>query len=145
VDWPRRPPGWSDEHLIAAEDTGSRGGVRRPYARAMDFDSALEHLGFTPAQDRSARGTRAYSATLNRYLTTWVHAYDDGTALFTWEFAVTDYLDSKGIQLGSSESLNLFMFPKQDQRGPRTGEWLAEAMSRVEQQLASIDFADPEG
>jgi hypothetical protein len=110
----------------------------------VDFLEALERLGFALAQSRASRGERAYSATPNRYLTYWVHAYQDGSALFTWEFAVTDYLAAKGIQLGSSESLNLFMFPMQDHRGTQDPAWLAEAMNRVDQMLASVDFANPE-
>lgn len=80
----------------------------------------------------------------NRYLTYWVHAYDDGSALFTWEFAVTDFLLDRGIQLGSSEALNLFMFPREDERGSQDAAWLAGAIDRTEARLRSINFADPE-
>jgi hypothetical protein len=111
----------------------------------MDFSEALADLGFAQDQPRSVRGEHAYSATPNRYLTCWVHAYQDGSALFTWEFAVTDYLAARGIQLGSSESLNLFMFPMEDQRGPQDAAWVSEAKARVDQLLAEIDFANPEG
>lgn len=109
----------------------------------MDFDEALSRLGFEPVQDRPGKGQRTHVARPNRFLTYWVHAYDDGTALFTWEFAVTDYLLERGIQLGSSETLNLFMFPTSDDRGPQDAAWLAEALGRAEDRLRSVRFDDP--
>jgi len=110
----------------------------------VDFFQALDELGFKAAQGRLSRGLQAYSAQPNRYLTYWVHVYEDGTALFTWEFAVTDYLLERGIQLGSSETLNLYMFPREDLRGSQEAAWLASAIDQVEVRLRSIDFADPE-
>jgi hypothetical protein len=110
----------------------------------VDFQEALTRLGFELAQDRPAKGVRTYSARPNLYLTYWVHAFDDGSALFTWEFAVTDYLLERGIQLGSSESLNLFMFPAEDDRGPQDPAWLADALNRTDERLHSVDFANPE-
>lgn len=110
----------------------------------MDFFEALEALGFKVAEGRRSRDAETYAAHPNRYLTYWVHVYDDGTALFTWEFAVTDYLLERGIQLGSSEALNLFMFPIEDLRGPQDSAWLSGAIDQVEVRLRSVDFADPE-
>ena len=110
----------------------------------MDFDEALIRLGFELAQDRPAKGLRTYAARPNRFLTYWVHAYGDGSALFTWEFAVTDYLLERQIQLGSSERLNLFMFPTEDERGPQDPGWLAEALNHADECLRSVDFANPQ-
>jgi len=110
----------------------------------VDFFEALDALGFKVAQGRLSRGAETYAAQPNRYLTYWVHVYDDGTALFTWEFAVTDYLMERGVQLGSSEALNLFMFPREDLRGTQDVAWLTGAIDQVEVKLRSIDFADPE-
>lgn len=115
----------------------------RGYARRVDFSEALERLGFSPSSDRPSRGAQAFSASPNRYLTYWVHAYDDGTALFTWEFAITDYLSERRIQLGSSEALNLFMFPAEDERGPQDGGWLVAVQDRAEAQLRSVNLAEP--
>ena len=109
----------------------------------MDFFDALAQLGFAASQERPSRGSQSFSLSPNRFLTYWVHAYEDGTALFTWEFAVTDYLLEREIQLGSSESLNLFMFPREDERGPQDPGWLAGAMDRAEERLRSVHFADP--
>ncbi len=110
----------------------------------MDFLEALAGLGFRPSQEKPFRGVRPYIAQPNAYLTYWVHVYDDGSALFTWEFAVTDFLLERGVQLGSSETLNLFMFPREDERGPQDAAWLAAAIDRAEARLRSINFADPE-
>jgi len=109
----------------------------------VDFFNDLEQLGFTASQARPSRGARTFSLRPNAYLTYWVHVYDDGSALFTWEFAVTDYLLERGIQLGSSESLNLFMFPREDERGSQDSAWLAAAMDRAEERLRSVNFVEP--
>lgn len=106
----------------------------------MDFEEALERLGFRLAQERPRPRVRLYSATPNRFLTYWVHVYGDGTALFTWEFAIADYLAERGIQVGSNEALNLFMYPRQDERGPQDAAWLAGAMDRAEAILKSVRF-----
>ena len=110
----------------------------------MDFLEALTELGFSPSQERPSRGVRTFIAEPSAYLTYWVHVYNDGSALFTWEFAVTDFLVERGIQLGSSEALNLYMFPREDERGPQDAAWLAAAIDRAEARLRSIKFADPE-
>ncbi len=110
----------------------------------MDFLEALDSLGFRPSQERPSRGVRTYIVEPNAYLTYWVHVYDDGSALFTWEFAVTDFLLERGVQLGSSETLNLYMFPREDERGPQDAAWLAATIDRAEARLRSINFADPE-
>ena len=112
---------------------------------AVDFGEALERLGFAPSQERPSRGVKTYVMAANRYLTHWVHTYEDGTALFSWEFAVTDYLLERRIQLGSSERLNLFMYPAEDERGPQDPGWLVSVLDRAEAQLRSINFAEPEG
>ena len=109
----------------------------------MDFVEALERHGFQRAQDRPTRGARQYSASPSRYMTLWVHAYDDGTALFTWEFAVAEYLADQGIQVGDGEILNLFMYPQQDERGPQEAGWLTSVMDRTEALLRSLNFAEP--
>jgi len=110
----------------------------------MDFFQALERRGFAPASQRASRAIQTYSARPNRFLTYWVHVYDDGTALFTWEFAVTDYLLEHGMQLGSGEALNTFLFPVQDERGPQDPAWLAHAVELAEARLREVDLAEVE-
>jgi hypothetical protein len=110
----------------------------------VDFFEALSSMGFIPSQDRPSRGVRTFRATPNRYLSYWIHAYEDGSALFTWEFAITDYLLEKGMQLGSSETLNTYMFPVEDQRGPQDSAWLAHVIETTEARLRGLDLANPE-
>ena len=110
----------------------------------MDFEEALQRLGFQMAEKRAGRGMRVFRSTPNRFLTLWVHAYADGTALFTWEFAIVDYLATRDVALGSSEALNTFMFPKRDDRGPQNGAWLVAEVDRTEALLQSLRFGDPE-
>jgi hypothetical protein len=111
----------------------------------VQFEEALERLGFEPAEERAGRGARVYRATPNRFLTYWLHAYGDGTALFTWEFAIVDYLSTRDIELGSGEALNTFMYPKRDDRGAQDGAWLVGAIDRTEGLLQSLSFGAPDG
>ena len=110
----------------------------------MDFVSSLARYGFARGGGRAPRGVRVFTASPNRFLTYTVQAFDDGTALFSWEFAVGEYLATKGIQFGSDETLNQFAFPREDERGPQEAEWLAGCIERAEAQLASVRFDDPE-
>ena len=103
----------------------------------------LARLGFHAALGKSPRSVRVFAAEPNAYLKYTVQAFEDGTALFTWEFAVGEYLLTKGIQFGSDETLNQFAFPREDQRGPQEGEWLAEVVERAQAQLASLRFDQP--
>ncbi|HKI29673.1 MAG TPA: hypothetical protein VKB32_09645 [Actinomycetota bacterium] len=109
----------------------------------MDFEEALVKHGFHPAAGRTPRGVQVLVAEPNPFLTYTVQAFDDGTALFSWEFAVGEYLGTKGIQFGSDETLNQFMFPREDTRGPQEAAWLGEAIERARAQVASIRFDQP--
>ena len=110
----------------------------------MSFDEALDALGFAPETGRTPRGVRVYVARPNPFLTYTVQAFADGTALFSWEFAVGEYLLAKGIQFGSDETLNQFAYPRVDTRGPQDGAWLASAIDRANAQLAEVRFDLPE-
>lgn len=111
----------------------------------MEFAEALARMGFVLRQDKAGRGVRTYSAQPNRYLTYSVHAYDDGTALFTWEYAIADYLWERGIQIGSGERLNVFMYPVEDRRGPQDSAWLVAAVDGADAMLRTLSFVEPEG
>jgi hypothetical protein len=102
------------------------------------FEEALARQGFSEVQER--RGVRLFSASPSPYLTYWVHAQPDGSALFTWEFAIAEYMASLGLQVGSDERLNTFLFPKEDVRGPQDAAWLAAQMERTEAVLRSISL-----
>ena len=111
--------------------------------RAMEFEETLATLGFHPASGRTPKGVQVLTAEPNAFLTYTVQKLEDGTALFSWEFAVGEYLRTKGIQFGSDETLNQFMFPREDTRGPQDGTWLVEAIERATAQLASLRFDRP--
>lgn len=110
----------------------------------MEFAEALERFGFRPAESRGfGRGATLYVSHPNRHMTYMVHAYPNGTAIFSWEFALGEYLLSKGIQVGSDETLNQFAYPREDTRGPQDGAWLAAAIEQAEAQLADVRLDRP--
>jgi hypothetical protein len=113
----------------------------------MDFDQALERFGFDLREERGFAGRDAllYVATPNRFMTYMVHAYPDGTAIFSWEFALGEFLLTRGIQVGSDETLNQFAYPREDVRGPQEGAWLAGAIEQAEAQLADVRLDRPVG
>jgi hypothetical protein len=108
------------------------------------FEDDLAALGFRPETERTPRGVRVYTAHPNPFLMFTVQAFRDGTALFTWEFAVGEYLATKGLQLGSDETLNQFLFPRADDRGPQDAAWVAGAMERAELALGDVRLDRPE-
>jgi hypothetical protein len=104
----------------------------------VEFDEALGRLGFEPEAMRTPRGVRVYTAHPNRFLAYSVQAFEDGSALFSFEFALGEYLATKGIQVGSDEALNQFAYPREDIRGPQEGAWLASAVEQAEALLADV-------
>ncbi|MGH2739012.1 MAG: hypothetical protein ACRDH6_00795 [Actinomycetota bacterium] len=104
----------------------------------MEFEDALRDLGFGLEQEK--RDLRSYAKRPNRFLTYSVLAYADGAALFTFEFAIAEYMATKGLQVGSDEHLNTFLYPQRDARGPQDAGWLAEQIDRTEALLESISF-----
>ncbi len=86
---------------------------------------------------------RVFTANPNRFLTYTVQAFEDGTALFSWEFAVGEYLATKGLQLGSDETLKQFLFPRADDRGPQDAAWVAGAIECAELALRDVRFDRP--
>jgi hypothetical protein len=108
----------------------------------MGFEEDLRDLGF--ALDRGSRGVRHYSQRPTRYLTYWVQVHDGGWALFSWEFAIGEFAAARGLQVGSDEHLNSFLYPKEDSRGPHDAAWLASRLEVTEALLRSLSFLDPE-
>jgi len=110
----------------------------------MEFADALDRFGFREQRERRS-DSRSFIAEPNPFLTYAVHAYEDGSALFSWEFALGEYLLTKGIQFGSDETLNQFAYPRTDVRGPQDGAWLAGAIDQAEALLADVRLDRPEG
>jgi hypothetical protein len=109
------------------------------------FEDDLAALGFRPEAERSPRGVRVFVARPNPFLTYSVQAFEDGTALFTWEFAIGEYFSTRGLQLGSDETLNQFLFPRADDRGRQDVAWVAGAIERAELALRDVRLDRPEG
>ncbi len=108
----------------------------------MEFDAVLRDLGFKLERDN--RGVRHYAQRPTRYLTYWVQAHEDGTALFSWEFAIAEFAAARGLQVGSDEHLNTFLFPRTDARGPQDPAWLAGQIETTEMLLRSVSLLDAE-
>jgi hypothetical protein len=111
----------------------------------VDFEQTLARLGFHSEDPRGfGRDGALYTAQPNPFMTYAVRAYEDGSAIFTWEFALGESLAGRGIQVGSDETLNQFMYPRQDARGPQDGAWLTAAIEGANAMLASLRFDRPE-
>jgi hypothetical protein len=111
----------------------------------MEFDEALERFGFHRREERGfGRGAQLHVANPNRYLTYTVLVYPDGSAIFSWEFALGEYLLKKGIQVGSDETLNQFAYPREELHGQQDGAWLTSAIERTEAMLADLRIDRPE-
>lgn len=111
----------------------------------MDFEKALAKLGFRLGEKRAfGGGARLYEAHPNAFMTYTVQAFDDGTAIFSWEFALGEYLAGRGMQVGSDEALNQFVFPRQDLRGRQDGAWLVSAVEQTEAMLSTVRLDRPE-
>ena len=107
----------------------------------MGFEGALGRLSFV--LDRETGGARHYVRRQGPYLTYWVQAFEDGTALFTWEFAIGEFAAGFGLQVGSDEHLNTFLFPRSDERGPQDPAWVASRIERTEALLRSVSLLEP--
>jgi hypothetical protein len=107
----------------------------------MAFDDDLKLLGFRLAQERRD-GTRTFSLPRNRFLTYWLHvpADDGATALFTWEFAIGEYMDEYGLQVGANEPLNQYLFPQVDTEVEQDLAEVVRALERTEAVFAGMDF-----
>jgi hypothetical protein len=111
----------------------------------VEFGEALARFGFERRESRGfGKDAQLHVAEPNRYLTYTVHAYPDGTAVFSWEFALGEYLLTKGIQVGSDETLNQFAYPREELHGSQDGTWLTSAIERTETLLADLRFDRPE-
>lgn len=111
-------------------------------AAADTFESDISALGFRLVEER--RGVYHYSLQVNRYLSYWVHwGRSKSEVLFTWECAIGEYMADRGLQLGSNEALNSFLFPQHDARGPEDVSFVVQEMDRAEGILGSLNPAAP--
>jgi hypothetical protein len=142
----RKPLAGLPVEVSASPRRRLRGGPRgsnpqvEGYPRTVPFDPS--ELGFV--LERQVRGVDHHVRRPNRFLTYWVQIHDDGTALFTWEFAIGEYAATLGLQVGSDEHLNTFLFPRDDARGPQDAAWLAGQIETTELLLRSFSLVEPE-
>ena len=109
----------------------------------MAFNDELKLVGFQPTQTRRD-GTTAWSLARNRHLTYWLHVpATGGPALFTWEFAIGEYMDEYGLQLGTNEPLNQFLFPQTDRELALELNAVLKAIEQTEAVFAGMDFGAP--
>lgn len=106
------------------------------------FHDELLGFGFLAVQ-KDRRGTLQYARRPNRYLTEWVH--DDGTgALFTWEFALGEFCDAAGWQIGAAETSLHILYPQFDVELPREGAAVEAEIGRLEARLTGLNLVDPQ-
>jgi hypothetical protein len=111
---------------------------------AQAFDSDLQALGFRVVGE-NRKGVITYEKRANRYLVYNVHWNpEEADVLFTWEFGIGEFFDARGMQIGSNEALNLFLFPQYDSKGPQEVAFIAAELDRAEQVLRALDFVDAE-
>ena len=106
-----------------------------------EFHDGLGSLGFQMVQS-DRRGVLQFARRPNRYLTEWVHDYFDD-ALFTWEFDLGEFCSDIGWQIGAAETSFQILYPQYDVKIAREIESVAVELQRLEQQLGSLDLADP--
>jgi hypothetical protein len=112
---------------------------------AEEFHRDLEDLGFRFVQEGRG-GILQYSRRLSTYLTAWVHHDRRAeTVLVTWEHAIGEYLNGLGLQVGSNEPLNQYLFPQRDARGPADAAFVVGELDRIESVLGAIDLLEGEG
>lgn len=105
------------------------------------FHDELIGMGFITVQ-KDRRGVLQYARRPNSYLTEWVH--DDGSeALFTWEFALGDFCDAAGWQIGAAETSLHILYPQFDVQLNRDAEQVTAELSRLESRLTGLNLADP--
>lgn len=108
------------------------------------FHADLEALGYRLLEQRRT-GERHYALTVSRYLSYSVH-WDPAVrrATFTWEHAIGEFMGDRGMQVGSNEPLNSFLYPQHDAQGPEDVAFVVGEMDRIEAILRSLDLAAPD-
>lgn len=104
------------------------------------FHEDLSALGFKIMQE-DRKGVIQYSMRATRYLTYWLHWNTaDEDALFTWELDIGEFMSDHELQIGANETLNLFLFPRHDTKGPADVRFVVQELDRVEAVLKSLDL-----
>ena len=109
----------------------------------MAFTDDLEAIGFV-FQNQGRGGVRHYALQGNRYLTYYCHVQEDETgAVFSWEFALGEFCEAYGLQVGANDVLNVFLFSATDVAVSPSVASVVAQIDAVETQLNSLRLADP--
>jgi hypothetical protein len=107
---------------------------------AATFDDELEALGFR-AGASSRRGGRHWTLAFNRFLTFTLHDYRDAV-LLTWAFALGEFVEERGLVVGSGETSFHELFPRNDVKLALDIEAVKGEITRVLSTLR-LDLGDP--
>ena len=104
------------------------------------FEEGLVELGFRLA-GTSRRGGRMWELAFNRYLDFVLHDFHEHVVL-TWSLKLGEFMESRGLQLGSGETSYHELYPKHDVKLPIEVDSIRAEITRTLGQLR-FDFADP--
>lgn len=104
------------------------------------FEADLHALGFALVQQKGS-GVAQFSRAETAYLTYWVH-WDvvAETVLFTWELGIGELMSSLGLQIGSHDELNEYLYPRHDAQGAQDIAFVVDEIDRVEKILRAVDL-----
>jgi hypothetical protein len=68
---------------------------------------------------------------------------DESGGVFSWEFAIGEFCVTRGLQIGSNDPLNLFLYSDGDVAVPASVASVVAQIEATETQLNSLRFADP--
>lgn len=109
----------------------------------MSFVEDLESIGFV-YQSEGRGGVRHYGLAGNRFLTYWVHVHpDESGGVFGWEFALGEFCQTRGLQVGANDVLNIFLYSEADVAVPPNVASVVAQIDATETRLNSLRLADP--
>lgn len=109
----------------------------------MSFVEDLESVGFV-FQSEGRGGVRHYALRGNRFLTYWCHVHDDESGgVFSWEFALGEFCQTRGLQVGANDVLNVFLYSDADVAVPPSVASVVVQIDATETVLNSLRLADP--
>lgn len=118
------------------DGSGPAGEPGRPDA----FQAELAALGFVPS-GASRRGGRVATLVFNTHLRFVLHEFDDAV-LLSWSFALGEFAEQRGWQLGVSDVSTAELYPQVDVRLPRDVAAVGGEITRVLATLR-LDLGDP--
>lgn len=105
-----------------------------------DFAEALTGLGFVH-QGSTRRGGEQWSLEFNRFLTFTLSDLGDGL-VFSWVFALGEYVIERGMQIGAGETSFQELYPQRDVRLTYDADAVRAEVTRTLRALA-FDLGDP--